>query len=69
MLVITEKPGDHFVLVVEGRVIATIHYLRENGKQHVTGIDANPNIKIYRKTIWDQIKNDPNFKGLEKRKK
>ena len=69
MLVITQKPSDNFVLVVDGKVIATIHYLRENGKQHVVGIDADPDIKVYRKSIWDKIKDDPNFKQLEKREK
>lgn len=67
MLVITQKLGDHFVLVVDGEVIATIRYLKEKGNQHVVGIEADPEIKVYRKAIWDQIKNDKNFKGLEKK--
>ena len=67
MLLITQKPGDHFVLVVDGEVIATIHYLRKNGNQHVTGIEADPQIKVYRDDLWKRIKNNPNFEKLEKK--
>ena len=67
MLKITQKPGSYFVLVVDGEVIATVHYLKKNGKQCVLGIDADPEIKIYREDIWNDIKNDPNFKGLRKK--
>ena len=61
MLVIGQKTGDDFVLVVDGKVIATVHTLRRNGSQHFLGVDAGSEVKVFRRKLWDRIKNDPEF--------
>ena len=58
MLVITRNPGENFVLVVDGKVIAKVNLLgitRQHGDQLKLGIESPGNVKIYRSELWDKI--------------
>lgn len=58
MLVITRAVGEDFVLVVNGKVVATVKFMSLNekrGDKLTIGVDALEEVKIYRSELWDKI--------------
>ena len=58
MLVITRRVGEDFVLVIDGKVLATVKLIElnsRNNKQLRIGIAAPEKVKIYRSELWNKI--------------
>lgn len=54
MLILTRKPGESIFILVNGELVK-VTVVELKGNQIRVGIDAPPNIRIYREEIWEQI--------------